>query len=79
MLNFFNKKFGVTIDQGSFFSLLFALERKGLIKGESREIEVVENRIARFYQLTPKGEELAKYFSAEHIELIDFIRFMFDS
>jgi len=43
------KKFHILLGSGSVYSLLYSMERKGLIKG-------VWNERKRMYVLTPKGE-----------------------
>jgi DNA-binding PadR family transcriptional regulator len=45
-----SKKFYVNISPGIIYSTLYSMERKGLIKGESRKRK-------RVYTLTPKGKE----------------------
>jgi DNA-binding PadR family transcriptional regulator len=48
VIGFVHKKFDVLISSGTIYSLLYSIERKGLIKGES------DNR-RRVYTLTDKG------------------------
>lgn len=45
-----HKKFRILISPGTTYSLLYALERKGLTKG-------ILNRRKRMYKLTDKGKE----------------------
>jgi len=47
------RKFRILLGSGSVYSLLYSMERKGLIKGTWDERK-------RIYMLTPKGEETIK-------------------
>lgn len=50
VITFFQKKFGILISSGTVYSVLYALERKGLTEG-------MWNGRKRMYKLTDKGEE----------------------
>ncbi len=69
--------FGVKINPDSLYSLLLGLERKGLIKGESKEI--IEKRTVRLYRLTDEGKELVEQFLETHEEMMGFIRYVFEN
>ena len=74
---FCENMFGVKINTNSLYSLLLMLERRGLIKGESREI--IERRTIRIYALTDEGKELIGNFLETHEEMMNFIRYMFEN
>lgn len=64
------KKFRFLPSSGSVYSLLYSLERRGLIKGNWDERK-------RIYELTPKGEEAVRLTLGSYIKLEEFIRSMF--
>jgi DNA-binding PadR family transcriptional regulator len=49
MLTYFHEKFDLLVSPGTVYSMLYSMERKGLIKARG-----VERK--RIYTLTPKGE-----------------------
>jgi DNA-binding PadR family transcriptional regulator len=59
--------FGFKIAPDSFYGMLVMLEKKGLIKGESKTI--LELRTTRFYQLTPAGKVVLDTFFSSHDEM----------
>jgi len=50
ILSLIHRKFGVLLSAGSIYSILYSLERNGLVKASF-------NQRARCYALTEKGEE----------------------
>jgi len=58
--------------QGSFYTAIYRLERRGWIKGEWGESE--NNRRARYYTLTPNGRKKLAYERAEFDRLIGAIQ-----
>jgi DNA-binding PadR family transcriptional regulator len=74
---FCESMFGVKIKPDSLYSLLFELEKKKLIKGETKQI--IETRTIRLYTLTPNGQGLIDAFLQSHEEMMTFIRFMFEN
>jgi DNA-binding PadR family transcriptional regulator len=52
--------------------MLVMLEKKGLIKGESKTI--LELRTTRFYQLTPAGKVVLETFFSSHDEMMIFLK-----
>jgi DNA-binding PadR family transcriptional regulator len=53
MLTYFHEKFDLLVSPGTVYSMLYSMERKGLIKARG-----VERK--RIYTLTPKGEATIK-------------------
>lgn len=51
-INFINKEFGILISSGTLYSILYAMEREGLISG-------CLSQRKRVYKITQKGRELA--------------------
>jgi len=62
-----HKKFGVLVSSGTVYSLLYSLEREGLIKG-------VWNRRKRVYKLTEKGERNIEVIAKANKEIQNFLR-----
>ena len=62
-----HKKFGVLMSSGTVYSLLYSLEREGLIKG-------VWNHRKRVYELSEKGEQNIKVITKANGEIQNFIR-----
>ena len=62
-----HNKFGVLMDSGTVYSLLYSLERDGLIKG-------VWNQRKRVYQLTENGEQNIKVITKANQEVQNFLR-----
>jgi len=68
-VNFIHKKFGILISSGSIYSLLFHMERKGLIKG-------VWSQRKRIYKLTDKGIRTINSILKSQEEIQRFIRIL---
>ena len=62
-----HNKFGVLMSSGTVYSLLYTLERDGLIKG-------VWNQRKRVYQLTENGEQNIKVITKANQEVQNFLR-----
>lgn len=50
---FVQKKFGILLSSGTVYSVLYSMERNGLVRG-------MRNRRKRVYKLTEKGEKTVK-------------------
>lgn len=70
VLELIHKKFDVLISSGTVYSLLYSMERKGLIEGESTEGK-------RVYALTEKGTEAISGFLKSKEELQRFLGTLF--
>jgi len=57
-----HKRFGILVSSGTVYSLLYSLERDGLIKG-------VWNQRKRVYSLTEKGEQNIKVITKANKEI----------
>ena len=53
MLTYFHKKFDLLVSPGTVYSMLYSMERNGLIEARSEDRR-------RIYSLTPKGEATIK-------------------
>jgi len=62
-----HRKFNVLVSSGTVYSLLYSLERDGLIKG-------VWNRRKRVYELTEKGERNIKLITKANDEIQNFLK-----
>ena len=62
-----HQKFGLLLSSGTIYSLLYSLEREGLIKG-------VWNQRKRIYQLTEKGEQNMKVITKANDEIQTFLK-----
>jgi DNA-binding PadR family transcriptional regulator len=62
-----HKKFGVFVSSGTIYSLLYSLERDGLIKG-------VWNDRKRVYELSEKGEQNIEVITKANEEIQNFLR-----
>lgn len=62
-----HRKFGMLLSSGTVYSLLYSLEREGLIKG-------VWNQRKRVYQLTEEGEQNIQIIEKANNEIRDFLR-----
>ena len=62
-----HKKFGVLMSSGTVYSLLYSLEREGLIKG-------VWNHRKRVYELSEKGEQNIEVITKANEETKNFLR-----
>ena len=67
VMGLIHKKFGVLMSSGTVYSLLYSLEREGLIKG-------VWNHRKRVYELSEKGEQNIKVITKANGEIQNFIR-----
>jgi DNA-binding PadR family transcriptional regulator len=67
VIAFIHRKFGVLMSSGTVYSLLYALEREGLIKG-------VWNQRKRVYELAEKGEQNIKVIAKANEEIQDFLK-----
>jgi DNA-binding PadR family transcriptional regulator len=70
VLELIHKKFDVLISSGTIYSLLYSMERKGLIKGELTEGK-------RVYALTEKGTDAISAFLKSKEELQRFLGTLF--
>ncbi len=61
----------VEILQGSFYTAIYRLERRGWIEGEWGESE--NNRRAKFYRLTPAGKRQLKAETAKWTDIADVV------
>ncbi|MFQ6073625.1 MAG: PadR family transcriptional regulator [Candidatus Bathyarchaeia archaeon] len=62
-----HRKFGILVSSGTVYSLLYSLERDGLIRGEW-------NQRKRVYKLTEKGEQNIKVITKANDEIQEFLR-----
>jgi len=62
-----HQKFGLLLSSGTIYSLLYSLEREGLIKG-------VWNQRKRIYELTEKGEQNIKVIKKASDEIQNFLK-----
>lgn len=69
IIGLIHKRFGILVSSGTVYSLLYSLERDGLIKG-------VQNRRKRVYALTEKGEQNIKVITRANGEIQSFLRNM---
>jgi len=67
VIGLFHKKFDLLVSSGTVYSLLYSLERDGLIKG-------VWNHRKRVYELSEKGEQNIKAISKANEEAKNFLR-----
>lgn len=63
--------------QGSFYTAVYRLERRGWIKGEWGESE--NNRRARFYSLTPAGKRQLKQETARWTDMASVVAGILDA
>lgn len=64
-----HNKFGVLVSSGTVYSHLYALERDGLIKGDS-------NTKKRVYNITQKGEQALDVIAKTNIDLLTTLKHM---
>jgi len=67
VISLIHQKFGILLSSGTIYSLLYSLERDGLIKG-------VWNQIKRVYELTEKGTQNIKVINKANEEIQNFLR-----
>jgi len=65
IIRYIHEKEGILVGAGTIYSILYSLERMGLVKGET----IGRKRI---YSVTPKGESLLEDFSFFSEEIIRF-------
>ena len=70
IINHINQKYNLFVSAGTVYSLLYSLEREGLITG-------VQGRRKRIYTLTEKGEGDASVITKANGEIQAFLRNMF--
>jgi len=63
------KKYGILMSSGTIYSLMYSMERNGLIKGRW-------NQRKRVYVLTEKGEQNIKAITKTNDEIQSFLRNM---
>jgi DNA-binding PadR family transcriptional regulator len=68
VIRIFYKKFGILLSPGTIYSVLYSMERNGLIEGK-------ENSHKRVYNLTEIGEKTIKNMLNSIEEIQKFIRF----
>jgi len=71
LINYVYRTFGVSVDDGLIFSLLLVMERKGWIRGRSKE---VRGRIRRMFKVTTAGKEHLKDYLCYRDEVITFMK-----
>jgi len=69
IIGFVHKRFGILMSSGTVYSLLYSMEREGLIKG-------VSNQRKRVYILTEKGERNIQVVTKANEEIQSFLRNM---
>ena len=67
VIGLIHNKFGVLMSSGTIYSLLYSLERDGLIEG-------VWNQRKRVYELAEKGEQDIKTITKANQEVQNFLR-----
>jgi len=69
IIGLIHKRFGILVSSGTVYSLLYSLERDGLIKG-------VWNQRKRVYILTEEGEKNTKVITNANEEIQSFLKNM---
>jgi len=69
IIDVIHKKFGILMSSGTIYSLLYSMERDGLIKG-------IWNQRKRVYTLAEKGEQNTKVIEKANEEIQIFLRNM---
>jgi DNA-binding PadR family transcriptional regulator len=64
------RRYEVSLSSGTIYSLLYALERDGLVEGRSTSRK-------RLYTLTPKGEETTADFLGMKKDVLDMLQKLF--
>jgi DNA-binding PadR family transcriptional regulator len=67
VISLVHKKFGILVSSGTVYSLLYSLERDGLIKG-------VWDQRKRVYELSEKGEQNIKVITKANEAAKNFLR-----
>jgi DNA-binding PadR family transcriptional regulator len=71
IITFIHNKFGLLISSGTIYSLLYSLERNGLIEGK-------QNQRKRVYTLTQRGEENIRLLLQQSNKIPRFVMDLFD-
>jgi len=66
-IEFFQKTSGISVNSGTVYALLYAMERDGLVEG-------TKNQHERVYKLTEKGENTVKSVQKMTPEIGEFIK-----
>ena len=69
VMGLIHKKFDILVSSGTIYSLLYSLERDGLIRG-------VSNQRTRVYELTEKGKRDIEIITKANEEIQNFLRNM---
>jgi len=69
IIGFLHKRYGILMSSGTIYSLLYSMERDGLIKGHW-------NTRKRVYTLTEKGEQNTRVITKANEEIQSFLRNM---
>jgi len=64
-----HKRYDIVVSSGTIYSLLYSLEREGVIKG-------VQNQRKRVYELTEKGEQDIEVITKANGQIQSFLRKM---
>jgi len=67
VIGFIHQKFGILMSSGTVYSLLYSLERDGLIRG-------IWNQRKRVYELTEKGTQNMRIITKANEEIQTFIK-----
>ena len=67
IISLIHRRFGVLVSSGTVYSLLYSMERNGLIKG-------IWNQRKRVYVLAEKGEQNIKAITKANEEIQSFLR-----
>ena len=67
VIGYIHRKFDVLVSSGTVYSLLYSLERDGLIRGEWSQRK-------RVYKLTEKGKQNIETITKAHDEIRNFLR-----
>jgi len=67
VIGLIHKRFGILVSSGTIYSMMYSLEREGLIKG-------VWNQRKRVYLLTEKGEQNINVIAKANGEIQNFLR-----
>lgn len=67
VISLVHKKFGVLLSSGTVYSLIYAMEREGLIRG-------MWERRKRVYKLTEKGKEIIQTVQQRKDEIVRLVK-----
>lgn len=67
VISYINKRFGILMSSGTVYSLMYSMERDGLIKG-------IWNQRKRVYTLTEKGEQNIEVITKANGKIQNFLR-----